>query len=57
MNCMDTRGFPTTGDTAFPGEQNLNDQIKTFIAEGGKVYCCRSGCRCTGCAGRTSSKG
>ncbi len=43
MNCMDTRGFPLTGDSAFPGEQNINDQIKTFIAEGGKVYCCRFG--------------
>jgi uncharacterized repeat protein (TIGR04044 family) len=43
MNCMDTRGFPTTGDSAFPGEHNINAQIKTFIAEGGKVYCCRFG--------------
>ncbi|WCO66933.1 MSMEG_0572 family nitrogen starvation response protein [Iamia majanohamensis] len=43
MNCMATRGFPTTGDSAFPGEQNLNDQIATFISEGGKVYCCRFG--------------
>jgi len=43
MNCMDTRGFPMTGDTAFPGEQNINNQIKTFIGEGGKVYCCRFG--------------
>lgn len=41
MNCMDTRGFPLTGDSAFPGEMNLNAQIKTFISEGGKVYCCR----------------
>ena len=43
MNCMDTRGFPTTGDSAFPGEQNINGALKTFIAEGGKVYCCRFG--------------
>ena len=43
MNAMDTRGFPLTGDTAFPGEHNINNQIKTFIAEGGKVYCCRFG--------------
>jgi uncharacterized repeat protein (TIGR04044 family) len=43
MNCMDTRGFPMTGDTAFPGEHNINNQIKTFIGEGGKVYCCRFG--------------
>jgi uncharacterized repeat protein (TIGR04044 family) len=43
MNCMATRGFPTTGDSAFPGEHNINSQIETFIAEGGKVYCCRFG--------------
>jgi hypothetical protein len=22
---------------------NINDQLKTFISEGGKVYCCRFG--------------
>ncbi len=43
MNCMDTRGFPLTGDSAFPGEMNINSQIKTLIEEGGKVYCCRFG--------------
>lgn len=43
MNCMATRGFPTTGDSAFPGEQNINGQIAAFIAEGGTVYCCRFG--------------
>jgi uncharacterized repeat protein (TIGR04044 family) len=43
MNCMATRGFPTTGDSAFPGEHNINNQLKTFMAEGGKVYCCRFG--------------
>ena len=43
LNCLATRGFPTTGDSAFPGEHNINDQLKTFIAEGGKVYCCRFG--------------
>ncbi len=43
MNCMDTRGFPLTGDSAFPGEMNINAQIKTMIEEGGKVYCCRFG--------------
>jgi uncharacterized repeat protein (TIGR04044 family) len=43
MNCMATRGFPTTGNSAFPGEQNINEQLKTFIKEGGKVYCCRFG--------------
>ena len=43
MNCMSTRGFPTTGDSAFPGEQNINGQLATFIKEGGTVYCCRFG--------------
>lgn len=43
MNCMATRGFPTTGDSAFPGEHNINNQLKTFIDEGGKAYCCRFG--------------
>jgi uncharacterized repeat protein (TIGR04044 family) len=35
------RGFPKLGDEAFPGHQNLNNQITKFIAEGGKVYACR----------------
>jgi uncharacterized repeat protein (TIGR04044 family) len=43
MNCMATRGFPYTGDSAFPGEHNINKQLETFISEGGKVYCCRFG--------------
>jgi uncharacterized repeat protein (TIGR04044 family) len=43
MNCMATRGFPHTGDSAFPGEHNINGQLTTFISEGGKVYCCRFG--------------
>jgi uncharacterized repeat protein (TIGR04044 family) len=43
MNCIATRGFPATGDSAFPGEQNINGQIATFIKEGGTVYCCRFG--------------
>ncbi len=43
MNCMATRGFPTTGDTAFPGAQNINGALETFIGEGGTVYCCRFG--------------
>ena len=43
INCLATRGFPKTGDSAFPGEQNLNDAISTFIAEGGTAYCCRFG--------------
>jgi uncharacterized repeat protein (TIGR04044 family) len=43
LNCLATRGFPTTGTSAFPGEHNINDQLKTFMGEGGKVYCCRFG--------------
>jgi uncharacterized repeat protein (TIGR04044 family) len=43
LNCLATRGFPTTGNSAFPGEHNVNNQLKTFMAEGGKVYCCRFG--------------
>lgn len=43
LACMDTRGFPTTGDVAFPGNQNMNDSIKTFVKEGGTVFCCRFG--------------
>jgi uncharacterized repeat protein (TIGR04044 family) len=35
------RGFPTLGDEAFPGHQNYANQLKKFMAEGGKVYCCR----------------
>lgn len=49
LACMDTRGFPTTGDVAFPGNQNLNDALKTFIAEGGTVFCCRFGMALHGC--------
>jgi len=43
MNAMATRGFPTTGDNGFPGEQNINSQIEKFIEEGGTVYVCRFG--------------
>ncbi|MEM1109509.1 MAG: MSMEG_0572/Sll0783 family nitrogen starvation response protein [Planctomycetota bacterium] len=35
------RGFPTLGDEAFPGHLAMNNQIKKFIKEGGKVYACR----------------
>jgi uncharacterized repeat protein (TIGR04044 family) len=27
LNCLATRGFPTTGASAFPGEQNINDSL------------------------------
>lgn len=35
------RGFPTLGDEAFPGHMNFNNQLKKFMAEGGKVFACR----------------
>jgi len=35
------RGFPRLGDAAFPGHQNFNEQLRKFMEEGGKVYCCR----------------
>ena len=35
------RGFPKLGDEAFPGHQNFTNQLKKFMEEGGKVYCCR----------------
>ena len=54
MNCMATRGFPTTGDSAFPGEHNINNQLKTFIDEGGKAYCCRFGLSLQASVRRTS---
>lgn len=43
VNVIANRGFPTTGDTAFPGEHNINNAVETFISEGGTVFCCRFG--------------
>ncbi|MCY1694258.1 MSMEG_0572/Sll0783 family nitrogen starvation response protein [Curtobacterium sp. SL109] len=43
MNCIANRGFPTTGSDGFPGENNINNALETFIAEGGTVFCCRFG--------------
>jgi uncharacterized repeat protein (TIGR04044 family) len=39
-----TRGFPKVGDEAFPGHMAINNQIKTFLDEGGTVYACRFAC-------------
>jgi uncharacterized repeat protein (TIGR04044 family) len=36
-----TRGFPKVGDEAFPGHMAINNQLRTFIDEGGHVYACR----------------
>ena len=35
------RGFPTLGDEAFPGHLFVNERLKKFMDEGGKVYGCR----------------
>ncbi|MFH5231670.1 MULTISPECIES: MSMEG_0572/Sll0783 family nitrogen starvation response protein [Antrihabitans] len=43
INAIANRGFPTTGDSGFPGEQNINDALAAFIKEGGKVFACRFG--------------
>ncbi|MFG6278837.1 MSMEG_0572/Sll0783 family nitrogen starvation response protein [Microbacterium sp. 5K110] len=43
LAAMATRGFPTTGDSGFPGELNMNGSIETFIKEGGTVFACRFG--------------
>ena len=36
-----TRGYPGVGEEAFPGHLAINNQIKTILKEGGKVYACR----------------
>jgi uncharacterized repeat protein (TIGR04044 family) len=39
-----TRGFPKVGDEAFPGHMAINNQIRTFLDEGGTVHACRFAC-------------
>lgn len=36
-----TRGYPAVGQEAFPGHLAINNQIKTLLNEGAKVYACR----------------
>jgi uncharacterized repeat protein (TIGR04044 family) len=36
-----TRGFPTVGDEAFPGNLNYNNLLQRFMDEGGHIYACR----------------
>ncbi len=36
-----TRGYPAVGQEAFPGHLAINNQIKTLLKEGAKVYACR----------------
>ncbi|EHL78023.1 MSMEG_0572/Sll0783 family nitrogen starvation response protein [Bacillus smithii] len=43
INAVATRGFPTVGKEAFGGMFNINEGLKKFIDEGGKVYVCRFG--------------
>lgn len=43
LGAIATRGFPTTGDSGFPGEQNMNGALETFLSEGGTVFACRFG--------------
>ena len=43
LNCVETRGFPTVGNELFPGMRNENGQLKKYMEEGGKVFCCRFG--------------
>ena len=35
------RGWPSVGKEGFPGNLAVNNQIKTLIDEGAKVYACR----------------
>jgi uncharacterized repeat protein (TIGR04044 family) len=36
-----TRGFPKVGDEAFPGHMAINNQLRSFMDEGGTVHTCR----------------
>ena len=36
-----SRGYPAVGQEAFPGHLAINNQIKTLIREGAKIYACR----------------
>lgn len=36
-----TRGYPGVGQAAFPGHLAINDQLKTLMKEGAKIYACR----------------
>jgi uncharacterized repeat protein (TIGR04044 family) len=36
-----SRGYPGVGMEAFPGHLAINNQIKTLLAEGAKIYACR----------------
>jgi len=36
-----TRGWPKVGAEAFPGHLAMDNQIRKYMSEGGKVYACR----------------
>ena len=36
-----TRGYPGVGEEAFPGHLAINNQLRTFLDEGGTVFACR----------------
>ena len=36
-----SRGYPGVGQEAFPGHLAINNQIKTLLNEGAKIYACR----------------
>ena len=36
-----TRGYPSVGAEAFPGHMAINNQLRTFMYEGGTVFACR----------------
>ena len=36
-----TRGYPKVGDEGFPGNMTYNNQLRTFMDEGGHVFACR----------------
>jgi uncharacterized repeat protein (TIGR04044 family) len=36
-----SRGFPTVGAEGFPGAMAMNNQLKTIMSEGSKIYACR----------------
>lgn len=35
------RGYPNVGDVGMPGGMMYNNQLSTFMKEGGKIYACR----------------
>jgi uncharacterized repeat protein (TIGR04044 family) len=36
-----SRGYPGVGQEAFPGHMAVNNQLKTLLSEGAKIYACR----------------